>query len=64
LIVLNRPGPNLFHGRGAVAHRFQKRVLDADLGKRLDVFLELIDELSGCCHRVFLLGFGDLKEIE
>src|SRR5258705_8308422 len=44
LIVLDGPGADLIHSRGAVAHGLQKRMLDADFGKRLDILLELIHE--------------------
>jgi hypothetical protein len=45
LIILNRPGANLIHGGGAVAYGFQEGMLDTDLGKRLDVFFQLLHEL-------------------
>src|SRR5438093_3580222 len=44
LVVLNRPGADLIHRGGAVAHRLQERMLDANLRKRLNVLLELANE--------------------
>src|SRR5438093_35076 len=54
LIVLDRPGADLIHGRGARTDRFQEWMFDADLRKRLNVLLELVNKFLAC-HASFLL---------